>query len=219
MCRTNLLFFIIFFYFNTSAQNFFYSGPVANYPFAHFKIIGRVKNNIIVYNYAWSNAFDMRKSEILVYDDKMQLLKKVSFKSITPKFSSVDFINEENSFSAILQYSEDGFFVCKLVSFDAGGNILDTQILERSADLNDGDYEIVQSPKDKSFALLRVVQSDRSGTIAIRYHFIKNDLLNHSDKIILPFNQFYPWFDRAFLDDNNLIIPVNDNAHWIFTKQ
>lgn len=123
MFRSSLLFLVISFYVNGSAQDLIYSEPVGNYPYSNSAVIGSVKNNIAVYNRPWSRDLDVRKSEILIYNDKMQLLHKTSFKSLTPKFSSVDFITQENSFSAVLQYEEDSVFVCKLINFDADGNV------------------------------------------------------------------------------------------------
>jgi len=210
--RISLLLPVILICFDSNAQNLFYSAPVGNYSYAESKVIGHVNNNIIIYNYIWSHSFDMRKSEILVYNDRMQLRQTISLKSIATKFSSVDFINEGDSFSAVVQYIEDEFFVCKLVSFDEEGNVLNTQILERSTSLNDGPYEIIRSPKDKSFALLHILSSDNSGTISIRYHFVRNEQLNHSDTIILPFNRFSSGLDKAVLENNNLLIPMNDNT-------
>ena len=97
-----LIFFVLC-WFNDSAQNIFYSPPVGNYPYSHAKIIGKVKENIVAYNHTWSHTFDMRHSEILVYDDEMRLLNKTSFKSIVPKICSLDFINERDRFCAVLQ--------------------------------------------------------------------------------------------------------------------
>lgn len=140
--RSIFLIVTVFFFLNCSAQQFIYSAPVGNYAYSDTKIIGRVKNNIIIYNYTWSHIFDLRNSEILVYNDKMQLQNRTSFKSITPKIAVVDFIREKDLFSAILQYRENGFLVCKLVNFDADGNILNKKIIEHSPDKTEGNMRI-----------------------------------------------------------------------------
>ena len=140
MFRYNLLFAFALFSFGGNCQDLFYSAPIGNYAYAEYKIIGRVQNKIIAYTYVWSHTFDRRNSQILIYDDKMQLEHRVSLKPIATKYSSVEFVNEGDSFSAVLQYTEENSFVCKLVSFDPEGKILRTRILERSSTLNDGPY-------------------------------------------------------------------------------
>jgi len=200
----------MFVFFNCSAQHFSYSIPIGNYNYSQSHIIGLVKNNIIVWNLLTTNSLDYKKSEILVFNDKLELLNTTSFKSITPKLASVDFVNNGNTFEAIIQYHEDEFFICKLVNFDANGNILGTQTLDSSVNWSTGNYIITKS-KGGSLALLQLIPSDISGTIAIRYHFIQNNLLIHSDKIILPFDTLSSELGNALLDENNLIIPVHDS--------
>ena len=210
--RSIFLIAFTFFFLNCSAQQFIYSAPVGNYAYSDTKIIGRVKNNIIIYNYTWSHTFDLRNSELLVYNDKMQLQNRTSFKSITPKIAAVDFIREKDLFSAILQYRENGFLVCKLVNFDADGNMLSEKIIEHSPDKTEGNYENIKSTIEGSMVLVKIEPSDIAGTIAIRYHFIKNGSLIHSDKIILPFNTLYSELGKALLDNDNLIIPKQDST-------
>ena len=213
MVRLILLFYVTFLCLRGSSQDVLYSAPVGNYSYADFKIVGRVGKNVVVYNYVWSHTFDRRKSDILIYDDKMVLQHKISLRSIVARYSSVDFINEVDSFSAIIQYIEDSFFVCKLVSFDAHGKILNSQLLQHAPAAESGPFEIVRSAAGKSFALLNVPPSKNNTTITIQYHFVKNNILIHSDKIVLPFNRFSSGLDKAVLDDSNLIIPINDNTN------
>ncbi|HYK47509.1 MAG TPA: hypothetical protein VEV83_20170 [Parafilimonas sp.] len=212
MCRYNLLFAFTLFSFGGNCQDLFYSAPIGNYAYTEYKIIGRVQHKIIAYTYVWSHTFDRRNSEILIYDDKMQLDHRVSLKPIATKYSSIEFLNEGNSFSAVLQYIEQNSFVCKLVSFDPEGKIVSTRILERSSILNDGPYHIVQSPNTKTFALWNLLASDSNTAITIKYHLIENDTLVHSDQITLPFNRFSSGLDNTILDGRNLIVPVNDNT-------
>lgn len=200
----------VLFSFTCLAQQFIYSNPFGNFSYAQTQIIGRVKNNIIVWKYTARNSYNMKRSEILVYDNQMHLLNTTSFKSITPELSSVEFVNNGNSFSAVIQYKDKDFYICKLVNFDADGNILNSQILERSPLIyNEKAYEIKESSKDKSFVLIKTFASDSSERIAIKYYFIKNGLLNHSDKIVLPFNELSSGLGKILLDDNNLIITIN----------
>jgi hypothetical protein len=211
--RSSFLIFAALLSFICSAQKLVYSEPVGTYPYAETKIIGQVKNNIIVWKYMYSARYKKNTSQFLVYDNKMKLLNKASFDFVRLEISSLEFINEENSFTAILQYFENGFFICKLVKFDENGNNINTQLLERSPKLNDDNFVIVKSSSGISFALLRVVPSDISGTLAIKYYFIKSDTLIHSDKIILPFDTLSSGVGKAFLDDNNLFIPLNDTIN------
>ena len=213
MPKLILLCLIVFLSVSSKAQNLVYSAAVGNYPYAHAQIIGSVKNNIIIYHQNWSPPFDVRNSEILVYDDDMHLLKTTSFSSIVPKLCSVDFSKQGDSFSAIVQFVENGNFVCKLVSFDANGNILGTQILEHSADIGAGKYELIRSSKGESFALLRIALAEMNGAIALQYHFVKNGSLVRSDKILIPFDTLSSGLGRVLLDDDNLILPVNDTAN------
>src|SRR4051794_18756207 len=102
MSRITLFCLSIFFSVISNAQNFFYSAPLGNdNVYTDAKIIGRVKKNIIIYKSTWS--IHGRKSEILVYDDKMKLLNTSSLTSLVSQFAFVDFINEKDSFAAIIQ--------------------------------------------------------------------------------------------------------------------
>jgi len=223
-----LLFFsILLFFFLIScklkAQNFLYSKPVGNFLYTKFKLIGKVSNNIVAVKYDVGGYFDMKKTEVLIYDDKLQLLNKVSFKSITPKISTIDFVNEGTTFAAIIQYFENGILSYndyksgilnyKMISFDENGNILKTQILERVQNSNDDKYVIIQSAEKKGFALLKVTPSEINNTIAVKYLFISNDSLIHSDKIVIPFDTLTSTLNRGLLDGNNLLLSVTSSLN------
>jgi len=70
--RKNLFYFLIFFCANlstnVSAQNFSYSAALGNNLYAKSEIIGRVKNNIVVWSYNSSDKHNTKKSEVLVYN-------------------------------------------------------------------------------------------------------------------------------------------------------
>ena len=206
MLRITFFTISIFFSVISNAQDFIYSNTVGNdNEFTHAKVIGRVKENIVIYKSTWST--NGSKSEILVYDDKMKLLNTISLDPIVSQFAFVDFINEKDSFAAIIVDKAVHPFVYKLVSFDAGGNILNDKVLETS----ESGYEIVKSASS-SFALLKVVPSNINGTIAIQYYFVKNNALIHSDTVILPFNELSSTLGAVFLDNDNLVLPVNDTS-------
>ncbi|HYJ62315.1 MAG TPA: hypothetical protein VEV62_01100, partial [Parafilimonas sp.] len=203
----NLVFFISIFLTNKSnAQNFFYSAATGSY--APTSIIGHIKSNILVYKYDGSDA---RKSEIFVYNDQMHLLHKHSFKSLTPKYASINFINEENSFLAILRYDEKEFSVCELISFDEDANVIGGKVLYRVIK-SEQPSELIKSERDKSFALVKIIVSDASETTTLKYYFIRNDSLIHTDEITLPFDRDSSRFGKIILDENNLIVPVNTIA-------
>ncbi len=203
----NLVFFISAFFTNQSkAQNFVYSAATGSY--APTSIIGRIKSNILVYKH---DDLDTRKSEIFVYNDQMHLLHKHSFKSLTPKYASINFINEENSFSAILRYDEKEFSVCELISFDEDANVIGGKVLYRVIK-SEQPSELIKSQRSKSFAFVRIIVSDTSETTSLQYYFIKNDSLIHADKITLPFDRDSSRFGKIALDENNLIVPVNTIA-------
>lgn len=184
----------------TLAQKLLYSEPVGNVSYTYSKFIGRVKNNIIVYKYNPLIGYSSKtKPQILVYDDEMKLINRTPFDFMKAATSTLDFINEENSFSAILQYFENGYLICKQISFDADGNLLNIKLLERSTRLDDDKYVVVQSPDRKGFALLKAVPSNIQNTIAVQYYFIKSDSLIHSDKIMLPFDTLSSALSKAFL--------------------
>ena len=191
---------------NLSAQNFSYSAALGNNLYEKAKIIGRVKDNIVVWNYNSSDRHSTKKSELLVYNNKLQLLNTVSFKHIATEILSIDFINEGNSFAAILQYPVNKSVCYKLISFDAYGNITDTQTITQGSD-----YEMIKSENDKSFVLIKTDTTKMRNAIALQYHFIKNDSLVHSGKYILPFDTLYSSLGKAILDDDKLVFSVTDS--------
>ncbi len=209
--RKNLFYFLIFFCvnlsINLSAQNFTYSPALNNLSYTESKIIGRVKDNIVVWMYTYSYNWRKANSEILVYDNNMKLLHKTSFKPIVPEISSINFLNEGNSFAAVLQYPINESFIWNLIRFDADGNIIDTQTIAHAKD-----YELLKSANDKSFALIRTAPSEINNAIAIQYVFVKNDEIIHSDKFTLPFDTLSSAIGKAFLTDDKLIFPVIDST-------
>ncbi|HYJ65528.1 MAG TPA: hypothetical protein VEV62_17425 [Parafilimonas sp.] len=70
--RKNLFYLFILFFvsysINLSAQNFSYSAALGNNLYAKSEIIGRVKNNIVVWSYNSSDKHNTKKSEVLVYN-------------------------------------------------------------------------------------------------------------------------------------------------------
>ena len=137
----NFVFFISVFFTNKSAaQNFTYSAALNNLSYTQAKIIGRVKNNIVVWVHTYSSDWRKANSDILVYDNEMKLLHKTSFKPIAPEVSSINFLNEGNSFAAVLQYPINESFIWNLIRFDADGNIIDTQTIAHAKD-----YELLKS--------------------------------------------------------------------------
>jgi hypothetical protein len=204
----SLLFFISTFFTNKSkAQNFTYSSALNNLSYTQSKIIGRVKNNIIVWMYTYSSNWRKTNSDILVYDNEMKLIHKTSFKPIVPEISSISFLNEGNSFAAVLQYPINESFIWNLIRFDADGNIVDTQTIAHAKD-----YELLKSEDDKSFALERITPSEMNNAIAIKYVFVKNDAIIHADKFTLPFDTLSCAIGKAFLTDDKLIFPVIDST-------
>jgi len=213
----NILSAVSIFYFlilstKINAQNFIYSNKVGNYPYTNLKLIGKVNNNIIVFKYTISGFTDMKKPEMLIYNEKLGLLNKISLNSITPKISIIDFVNEGKSFAAIVQYFEDGISFCKMVSFDANGTIIKMQILDQNQNIDDK-YVVIQSDNKKGFALLKVIPSEINQTIAIRYFLINNDSLIHSDSMIMPFDTLTSTLNEALLDDNNLLVCLTNSVN------
>lgn len=208
-----LLIFVIFCSMSSNAQNFIYSDAIGNYPYTNFKLIGQVKNNIVAFKYTDRNVTDMRKAEVLVYNTKLKLLNKISFKSITRQLATINFVNEGSTFAAIIQYHENGMSICKMVSFDSNGKIIKTQILEHSVNSNDDNYVIIRSISNKKFALLKVIPSNINKTIAIRYFLVSSDSLIYSDNAIIPFDTLTCDLNKALLDDNNLLVCVTNSLN------
>ncbi len=203
-----LLFFISALFINKSeAQKFTYSAALNNLSNTESKIIGRVKDNIVVWMYNYSGDWRKANSDILVYNNEMKLLHKTSFKPIAPEISSIYFLNEENSFAAVLQYPVNESIIWNLMRFDAEGNIIDTQTIAHAKD-----YELLKSGDDKSFALVRTVPAEMKNAVAIQYVFVKNDAIAHSGKFTLPFDTLSCAIGKAFLNDDKLIFPVIDST-------
>ena len=197
-----------------SAQNFFYSAPINVDPNIQTYIIGKVKDNIIVWRHSSLIRHKKNLSTFFIYDESMKLLNKTSYDFIRPHETlSTNLINEGSSFAFVVQYFENGFNVCKLISFDANGNLLNNQLLERSYSENENDeYVIKRSQGKETFALLKIVPSNIKGTIALQYHFVKNNMIVHSDKIVLPFDTLTSGLGQTFLDNDNLLIPIQDSV-------
>ena len=204
--QSSLLILSIFGFFNCAAQRFVYGNPVGNYPYTQTKIIGRVKNNIVAFMYTYSHDWRKANSDILVYNNEMQLLNKTSFRPVVPDISSINFLNEGNSFSAVSKYPVNESFIWELIQFDANGNIIDTQTIAHAKD-----YELLKSSNGKSFALIRTIPSEVNNAIAIQYVFVKNGIVFHSDKYTFPFDTLSCAIGKAVLNDDKLVFPVIDS--------
>ena len=206
MMRICMLLVVSLIHFTGKAQNFSYTEPVGNFAYTTSKIIGRVGTKIVVWR---CYQYHVRNSAILLYNEDMELVHTTSLESVAPEAARIGFINEGSSFQAVLQYKDGDSAVCKSVGFDSSGNIISTEIIDRSS-LHDPFFETIQSADRKTFVLLKVIGGDMRGGIAIQYYFFRDDQVVHTDTIILPFDVRYSALGGAMLDADALLIPVNN---------
>ena len=181
----NLSFYLLFLLFTLSvhAQKVSYSEPRGNFDQTKFNIIGKVKDHIIVWEYFRHNYStsgweyfqdDYSTSKILVYDNDLKLLNKVSVK-LSGQFPSVDFLNEKDSFDLIYQYVSGNKFFCKRMSFDENGKNTATQTLNECSfsveqpEKNNCFYKVIQSPDRENFILVKSQVTDALNKSRLSY--------------------------------------------------
>src|SRR6185503_6047261 len=95
------------------------------------------KDNIIVW-YVSSKKY--KKSVILVYDKKMNLIKKVTTDILHSDIDpAVSFYNSVDSFYVAYQYKKGNKWEYKLAGFDDNGNLSSTYLIDSASNLNSGD--------------------------------------------------------------------------------
>ena len=206
--KFRLLPFVFFLLFaSVNAQKISYSEPGGNFDNTQFHIIGSIKNHIIVWEYFHN---DYSTSKIVVYDNDMKLINKITFGSIHGRFAILDFLNQKDSFTVISQYVSNHTFFCKRLSFDENGNNTGNETL-KSYEVPAGvfvwrDYSVIQSPDKKNFILLNNRRDEIPSKARLSYILFANNKYRFEHSIALPYDSTTSY--RFSLDNANHLIVV-----------
>ena len=191
------------------AQKIYYSKPEGNFLFTYSHTIGQVKDHIIIWKYQSENS---ERSEVLIYDDKMNVLDRVKTDILNVNdISSIDFINLGQSFAVVYQYTTKTRWFCKIASFDENGNCFKRQTIDSSslagARYGNNPYKLMVSSNSKTFVLARmsVPKADVVGLDFQLFDRLASQI--HRSSIVLP--RYEVNLNDAILDTtSHLLLPM-----------
>ncbi len=193
------------------AQVFSYSQNYLTNESSACKIIGQVKDNIIVW---YVNSEKYKKSVILVYDNKMKLIKKITTDILHSDIDpAASFYNSVDSFYVAYQYKKGNKWEYKLAGFDDNANLSSTYIIDSASNLNRDDsvsYSYYQSGDKKMLACAKTIINKKNNAVRFETTF-----LNHGN---LYRDQFFLAFDNAHEKLVDFLIDSNKNITLLKTS-
>ena len=186
-------------------QTFSYSQNYLSNKASAGKIIGQVKDHIIVW-YVTQNKY--KKSVILVYDHNMNLIRRIKTDIL---YSDIDpaatFYNSVDSFYVAYQYQKGNKWEYKLAGFDDNGNLSSTYLIDNAGNLNTGDsvaYNYYQSGDKKMLACVKSIFDPRYKAIKFESVFLNHGILDR-DQFVLPFDDVHEKLVDFLIDSNKNI--------------
>ena len=187
------------------AQTFSYSQNYLANKTSACKIIGQVKNNIIVW-YVSSEKY--KKSVILVYNNRMKLIKKVTTDILHSDIDpAASFYNSVDSFYVAYQYKKGNKWEYKLAGFDNDGNLSSTYLIDSASNLNSGDslsYSFYQSGDKKTLGCVKTIMNKKYNAIRFELTFL-NDGNLYRDHFFLAFDNVHEKLVDLLIDSNKTI--------------
>lgn len=200
------------------AQTFSYSQNYLPAVSSACKIIGQVKDNLIVWNV---NSGNYKKSVILIYDNKMRLKKKLTtdilYSDIDP---AVTFYNSVDSFYVAYEYKKGNQWEYKLAGFDDNGNLSSTYIIDSASNLNTNDsvsFNYYQSGNKKMLCCLKTIINKKYNAIRFESTFLSHGNL-YRDQFFLAFDNAHEKIVDVLIDSNkNITLLKTSNTDSGFT--
>lgn len=191
----------------------------------NFDIIGKMKNNILVFKNAKG------KYAVSVYDaEDMVLKEKVDLDFIPDKTFNVDYIAFGDNFYFIYQYQRKSIVYCMGAKMDFNGHIIDKPLQLDTTHVGSlGDYKIYSTinSDDKKRIMIYKIQkrNDQYNFVTI---LLNNKLLqDHKSRLVIDFDDRNEVFSDFLLDnDGNFVFSKavkggnksNFSSLYLFTK-
>lgn len=185
------------------SQSIVYSNYSIKAATSAYKIIGKVGRNIIV----WVCTDKRYSSEILMYDDKLELTKKVTSDILMSDINpSPIFFNNNDSFCVAYQYLKNKLWQYKIASFNENGNFISEKILDSIQNFNSVTdtayyhYKFLQSADKKTVCFAKFFYDKQNYIIKFNCNFFTEKTLHKN--FVIPFDANHDWL-ADFLIDNN----------------
>jgi len=204
---------------STYSQKIFYGDKEFDIYSSNYRIVGKVKDNIIV----WTTEKNFpSRMHLYIYDDEMRLINERKLNLLKPtRFFNTYFLNCKDSFQVIYQCNNNNHYLCKLISFDENGNVLHNTTIEKGKESllstiqNRNFYDVILSEDQKSFALAKSVVDSATNTLSISYRFFENNK-DYSGTAVLPFNYSYTFLGNSMLINGELILRMTEFKNSFF---
>ncbi|HVX26272.1 MAG TPA: hypothetical protein VHB70_08015 [Parafilimonas sp.] len=170
---------------------------------ATYKLIGSINKNIIV----WT-INDRNSSEILVFDNELHLLRKVSSGILKSDVdANPEYFSLADSFAVAYQYKFKNTWQYRLTFFDDNATQLSTIIVDSldsdKAKTESGKYfyKSLVSQDKKTICCTKFLMNVDSAVIKISCTFIKNGEVSY-EQFFLPFDFLHESIDNFSIDGN-----------------
>lgn len=167
-------------------------------------VVGQVKNHVIV----WDEKRKNHKAVILIYDNKLNLLRQVSTNLL---ISDIDpeagFYNSDDSFYIAYQYKKGKKWEYKIARFDDNGNLSSTYVIDSSNNVNTGDsylYNCYESDDKKVIGCVKTFFDNRYNAIRFSFTFLKQGSLSR-DQLFLSYDSTHDKFIDFLIDSNKSV--------------
>jgi hypothetical protein len=200
--------FFLLLLFSVAAQKITVSSKaVAEREGVGFDIVGKVQNNILVYETRFN------KHWVQVFDNQMQLKEKVRLDFFPNQTFNVDFIAYPDMLYVVYQYQKNSTLYCKLAKLDVNVNLLQPPATLDSVRLgfftDNKVYNVAVSENKERFALYKLPKRAYDFNFSVRV-FDKNlSTINN-------FTQKVKSDDRTDTYDN---FSVDNQGNFIYTKE
>lgn len=168
-----------------------------------YKLIGSVKNNIIV----WTND-DHNSSEILIFDNKLHLIQKVASSILKSGINAnPEYFSLVDSFAVAYQYKIKNTVQYRLTFFDDNANQLSTIIIDSvntnkaKTEGNNCFYKFLISEDKKTICCTKLLFNADDAVININCTFVSSGIVSY-EEFLLPFDFVHEKIHDFLIDGN-----------------
>jgi hypothetical protein len=189
------------------AQEIVFSEPIReDIREMNFDILGRMNGNILVFkNVRFKYALN-------IYDDSMQLKKKVELDFLPHKTFNVDYVVYPDFFYLIYQYQKKGTLYCMALKMDGNGKKINEPVQLDTTQVGVlGDnkiYSTINSEDKKRIAIFKIQNKDDKANFLIKLYDNELQLL-HQTRQSMDYDQRKDAFSEFFVDNEGNFVFAN----------
>ena len=200
-----LAFGLLFSPFILSAQELVYSNPEPeDGRRTNFEVIGKINGNILIFK---NNHLD---NVIGIYDNKMNMVKKVKVDYLPERYLNIDFIQYPDFAYMIYEYQHKNIVHCSAVKIDGFGQKmgdpieLDTSQINFAA--NNKIYSVIYSENKERILLFKINSHNPRNFEFTTYLFDKNLEQIDRHRIHLPIEERSDMFSNFLVDNEGQFV-------------